>query len=352
MKLAVMPTEYRLKLPIRTAQGTMDVRRGYLVVLEALGAVGRGEAMPMPSFGTETAQACRAALESFELVGAPDSLEAVALLTQPLIATPAARFAVECALLEHLARRHDRSVASLLGGGAEPRAELSVNALIEGEDAAGLARAAAAAVEEGFEVVKVKVAARPLATDAQRLLAVRRAVGPQVRLRIDANGGWTEASARSALRGLEALDLEVCEQPVQPGDVEGLRRLRRHVPCRIAADETMLVAGVLGQLLRRDPDPAADVVVLKPAALGGLLPALDLARRAFEAGVASYVTTLMDGPLSRAAAAHLAAVLPGSGSWAHGLSTVELFEGVSPDAFTPRRGRIHFPLAAKGWGLP
>lgn len=351
MKLAVAPAEYRLKRPIRTAQGTMDVRRGYLVVLEASGVTGRGEAMPMPSFGTETSLACEDALTRFALVSLPETLDEVVAATAPLSATPAARFGVECALLEHLARRRGVSVAALLAPDGPCRQELLVNALIEGDDAAGLADAAEAAARAGFEVVKVKVAARPLATDAQRLLAVRRAVGPGVKLRIDANCGWTEATARSALRGLEALELEVCEQPVQPGDVEGLRRLRRHVPCRIAADETMLVPSVLDRVLQRDPDAAADVLVLKPAALGGLLPTLALARRAAAAGVDSYVTTLMDGPLSRAAAAHLGVVLPGQ-AWAHGLSTVELLDGVSDDAFTPRRGRIHFPQGAIGWGVP
>lgn len=351
MRLAVAPAMYRLKRPIRTAQGTMDVRRGWRVVLEVNGALGRGEAMPMPSFGTETARACEAALHAFEIEALPECLEEILRVTSSLLATPAARFAVECALLEHLARRRGVGVAALLAPAGGCREELLVNALIEGDDAAGLAQAAEAAAVAGFEVVKVKVAARPLATDAQRLLAVRRAVGPKVKLRIDANCGWTEATARSALRGLESLDLEVCEQPVQPGDVEGLRRLRRHVPCRIAADETMLVPSVLDRVLTRDPDAAADVLVLKPAALGGLLPTLALARRAFEAGVESYVTTLMDGPLSRAAAAHLGAVLPGE-AWAHGLSTVELLDGVSDDAFTPSRGRIHFPKGAIGWGVP
>jgi L-alanine-DL-glutamate epimerase-like enolase superfamily enzyme len=111
----------------------------------------------------------------------------------------------------------------------------------------------------------------------------------------------------------------------------------------------MLVADVLDRLLARDPDAAADVVVLKPAALGGLLPSLSLARRAALAGTDSYVTTLMDGPLSRAAAVHLAAVLPGE-VWAHGLSTVELLEGVPDDALTPRGGRIHLS-GVPGWGV-
>jgi o-succinylbenzoate synthase len=349
MKLVVAQVAYRVRRPIRTAQGTMELRSGFRVGLEVDGVLGRGETMPMPSFGTETYAACQAALAGFELQGLPGSLDEVAAATLPLLATPAARFGVECALLEHLARRRGLPVAALLAGSGPVRQELLVNALLEGDDAAGLAEAARQAVAQGFSVVKVKVAARPLSVDAQRLLAVRRAVGPGVKIRIDANGGWTEATARSALRGLEALGLEVCEQPVSPGDVEGLRRLRRHVPCRIAADETMLVTDVLDRLLMRDPDAAADVLVLKPAALGGLLPSLQLARRAATAGTDSYVTTLMDGPLSRAAAVHLAAVLPGE-AWAHGLSTVELLDGVPDDALTPRGGRIHLSQVP-GWGV-
>lgn len=348
MKLVIAPISLKVARPIQTALGPMDVRTGWRVVLEVAGVAGRGEAMPMESFGTESAAAALSALQNFELERVPESLGDVLEATAPLKATPAARFAVECALLEHLARRRGVPVAKLLGG--PKRTELKVNALIEGDDASALAKAAEEAAVAGFTVVKTKVAARPLSVDAQRLLAVRRAVGPKVQIRIDANGGWSEGTARSALRGLESLGLEVCEQPVQRGDVEGLRRLRYLVPCRIAADESMLMPGLVEGLLKKDPYAAADVVVLKPAALGGLLPSLELARAAHAAGTAAYVTTLMDGPLARAAAAHLASVVPGDDTWAHGLSTVELFEGVEPDPFTPSKGVIHLP-STPGWGV-
>lgn len=347
MKLEVEPFSLTLRTPIRTARGAMGLRTGWRVTLRTAEATGRGDAMPMASFGTEAPDAAHAALRSFELAALPESVEEVAAATEPLAATPAARHAIECALLEHLALRRGVLVATLLG--PVRRSEFAVNALLEGDDAASLARSAAEAVARGFGVVKLKVAARPLGTEAQRLLAVRRAVGPKVKIRVDANGGWTEATARSALRGLEALDLEVCEQPVPPRDVEGLRRVRHLVPCRIAADESMLTPGQVPRLLLKDPKAAVDVVVLKPAALGGLTRALAIAREADAAGVGAYVTTLMDGPVSRAAAAHLAAVLPRA-DWAHGLSTLELFEGAGADAFTPVEGRIRLPQAP-GWGL-
>ncbi len=348
MKLEVSPFSLRLRTPIQTARGPMEHRVGWRVTFDADGVQGRGDAMPMASFGTETPEAAQAALRSLELPRAPESVEEIAEWVSTLEATPAARHAAECALLEHLAVRRGVLVATLLG--PVMRSEFAVNALLEGDDAAGLAASATQAARQGFGVVKLKVAARPLAVEAQRLLAVRRAVGPKVKIRIDANGGWSEATARSALRGLEALELEVCEQPVGPADVEGLRRLRRLTPCRIAADETMLLAGALPRLLEKDPVAAADVVVLKPAALGGLVRSLEIARQADEAGVGAYVTTLMDGPIARAAAAHLAAVLPHA-DWAHGLSTLELFEGARVDPFTPVEGAIRLPQAT-GWGVP
>ncbi len=347
MKLDVTPFTLRLKKPIQTARGPMDERVGFRVGFSSDGVTGRGDAMPMASFGTESPEAALLALQKFEVSTAPSTVEEIAVAIDSLSATPAARHAVECALLEHVALRKGVLVATLLG--PVLRTHFAVNALLEGDDAAGLAASAEKAARQGFGVVKVKVAARPLSIEAQRLLAVRRAVGPGVRIRIDANGGWTEATARSALRGLEALGLEVCEQPVGSHDVEGLRRLRHLAPCRIAADETMLLSGVLPRLLEKDPRAAADVIVLKPAALGGLVRSLRLAQQAHESGMSAYVTTLMDGPISRAAAAHLASVLP-SADWAHGLSTVELFEGVQPDAFTPMGGEIALPQAT-GWGV-
>lgn len=328
------------------ATGVVHDRTGWRVTLEADGVTGRGEAVPLPAFGTESPDACELVLRSFQVLQLPQTLADFDELLAGLEATPAARSAIEAALLEHLARRQGVPVRTLLGG-VEP--SVAVNALIEGANAGALARAAEHAVAEGFSVVKVKVAARPLSVDAQRLYAVRQAIGPSVGLRVDANGSWSEANARSLLRGLEALKLEVCEQPVSRTDVEALRRLRGAVPCRIAADETLQGGERTERLLECDPRPAVDVLVLKPTALGGVLPALELARRAAERGVDSYVTTLIDGPLARAAATHLASALPRQ-TYAHGLSTVELFEDVVPDAFTPVRGLIRLPEAA-GWGV-
>jgi L-Ala-D/L-Glu epimerase len=347
MKLSIAPLKLKLATPIMTAMGTISLREGFRVDVSDSDGTGKGEASPLPDFGTESLEESSAALLTWRGPGALDSLEAIAAATAVLHATPAARYGLELALLDRLARLRRVPLARLLS--ETPRREVRCAALIDGDTAAELAQCAVRAVASGFEVLKIKVAARSLTVDAQRLLAVRRAVGERISLRIDANGGWTESAARTALRGMESLGIEICEQPIAASDIGGLGRIRGVVPCQVAADEALLSAERIEALFSPDRRPAADVVVLKPMALGGLLPSLALAKRAHQAGVGAYVTTLLDGPIARAGAVHLAAAIP-QGDWASGLATVEMIEGFAPDAFTPVKGRIRIP-AADGLGI-
>lgn len=344
MKLELALTRLMLKQKVTTSRVELIDRVGFEVRVEGDGVVGRGQAFPLEAFGTESLPRTETALRAF----VPRPCESVQEVEAQLVGlddAPAARFALESALLEWMAKRQKIPVALLLG---EASAVVPVNALIEGADAERLSVEARKACDAGFKTLKIKVGARSVSVDAQRLHAVRLTVGPDVQLRIDVNGGWTEGTARSALRGLESLKLELCEQPVPAHDVDGLGRVRDLVPTAIGADETLSDPQRRRAVLEREPRPAASVLVLKPAVLGGVLPALALSRAAHAAGVDAYVTTLMDGALARAAATHLAAVLPPRR--AHGLATVELFEGAVRDPFTPKDGVITLP-ATPGWGV-
>jgi len=153
----------------------------------------------------------------------------------------------------------------------------------------------------------VKVGARGLDADIERLRAVRRAVGGDVSLRADANGAWDRETAREAVERLAPLDLAYLEQPLPADDLDGAAALRtvgercryRHrprSPVPIALDESLATRGLDAVL---DAD-AADAVVLKPMALGGPDRALAAARRAREAGVEPVVTTDRRGRRARA----------------------------------------------------
>ena len=145
---------------------------------------------------------------------------------------PQALAAIDLALWDHASRRTGTPLARLI----DPRAvgSVPVNATIGAEDRAGAAAAAAAAARAGFRCVKVKVG---IGDDAGRLAAVRAAVGPDVGIRIDANGAWgTAEEALAHLRALEPVGLELCEEPVH--GVDALRAVRAGTQMPIAMDET------------------------------------------------------------------------------------------------------------------
>ncbi|MDZ5812582.1 enolase C-terminal domain-like protein, partial [Halorubrum sp. AD140] len=226
-----------------------------------------------------------------------------------------------------------------------PADRVPVNATVGDGDPEATAAAAKRAVDEGFGCVKVKVGARPLAADVERLRSVREAVGDDVALRADVNGAWDAATARAALESFAPLGLEYVEQPLPAADLAGAAGLRREsaddaaaprVP--IALDESVARHGV-GAVLDAD---AADVVVLKPMALGGPDRALSAATRALAAGVEPVITTTVDAVVARTAAVHVAAAVPDVAPC--GLATGALLaEDLAPDPCPVADGEVSVP---------
>ncbi|MGN6688498.1 MAG: o-succinylbenzoate synthase [Actinomycetales bacterium] len=193
----------------------------------------------------------------------------------------------------------------------------------------GSCRAVKVKVTEGGRTDDATVAA-----DIDRLAAVRDAVGWDVAVRIDINGGW---SLEEALRLLPRYDgaaggLEYVEQPC--ADVEDLARLRRHLDVPVAADES----------IRRAEDPyrvaqlhAADIAVLKVQPLGGVRACLRIAE---QIGLPVVVSSALETSVGIAAGVALAAALPEL-PHACGLATVNLLSGdVVDDSLVPVDGAI------------
>jgi len=159
-----------------------------------------------------------------------------------------------------------------------------------------------------------------LAQDLARVEAVRDALGPQGRVRVDANGGWGVGPAERALRELSRFELEYAEQPCasveELADLR-LRLARAGVEVLIAADES----------IRRASDPyrvaeleAADIAVLKVQPLGGVRACLEIAERI---GLPVVVSSALETSVGIRAGLALAAALP-SLPYACGLNTVAL----------------------------
>lgn len=324
----VEPFSLSLARPLSTARGEIGERSGFLVRVDHDGETGYGEATPLPGW-TESLEACRAALEAVDE-------DAPALALAGMDGTPAARHGLELALFDAAARARNEPLYRYLGG--EERVDrVPVNATVGDGSAARTAREAYAAVGAGYPAVKVKVGAQSLEADLDRLAAVREAC-PSVELRADANGAWDRPTARRALADLVRLDVAYVEQPLSAHDLAGHAALRGE-GARIALDESLASRSVDDVLAAG----AADVLVLKPMALGGPSRARAAALRARRVGVEPVITTTIDGSLARAAAVHVAASVPDIG--ACGLATASwLADDLTDDDPAPvDGGRIHVP---------
>jgi L-alanine-DL-glutamate epimerase-like enolase superfamily enzyme len=181
--------------------------------------------------------------------------------------------------------------------GAQEPAPVQVNATIAASDRAGAAREAAAAAANGFACLKAKVA---LGDDAGRLAAIRAAAGPQMAIRLDANGAWSAPEAAATLRVLEPVGLELCEEPVS--GLDAFTELASQTRAALALDETGAAPGALDTR-------HAQAVCLKITRWGGISGLVAAARRARTAGYEVYLASTLDGPLGIAAALHAAAVI-------------------------------------------
>jgi len=161
--------------------------------------------------------------------------------------------------------------------------------------------------------------------------ALRSAVGPKARLRLDANEAWNRTAAAAALVALEPFGIDYVEQPVRRDDLVGLKRLSQDGAIPVAADEALLGDGLAACLEAR----AASILIVKPAAVGGLSASIGVWRRAREEGLRVVWSTLIEAAVGRAAALALAAGL-GPVDEVHGLGTADLLAadlvvGASPD---------------------
>jgi o-succinylbenzoate synthase len=305
--------------PVATARGPVCERRGLVLELQSDGGErGLGEAAPFPGLSDEPLPFVENALERLSRAGSPlfsaalEGAGSVRHLLGALGLPSSAAHAVDQALLAMLAARRGISPAHLLHPVA--RTDIPVHALALGpEDAASLA-------QRGYRTLKIKVGAATLAEDDERVASIRRAVGPKVALRLDANGAWSPAQAIRAIQKLWAHGIESVEQPVGARDLEGMRQVRASAPVPIAADESVRTAQDLAALLRAE---AADAVVVKPMLAGGVLAAHALACAAADAGLSVSVTTSFESSVGRAAARDVAAACPAP-LWSCGLDTGHL----------------------------
>jgi L-Ala-D/L-Glu epimerase len=337
--------------PVGTSRGEFTARGSVIFALDDLeGCRGYGEAAPWPGFGTESEAEALAALEQVAALLAGSDVEPgdwPVALARRLSGTPAARAAVQgalwdlsarragCSLAAHLAHHCTQSIARHVG--VDDRAPLHavpVSALLVEKSPDALRREATSVRAAGYRAAKIKLGSGTLDEDRARARAARDGLGEGFRLRGDANGAWSERDARAALQSLAEFDFEYLEQPVAPGDDTVLARLRGLALIRIAADESVATERDAQHLLMSG---AVDVLVLKPAMLGGPARALEIAQRAREAGCDVIFSHAFESAVGARHVLHCAAAW-GDPLACHGLCTAGLFANDVAEPVACRNG--------------
>ncbi|MFD1512400.1 mandelate racemase/muconate lactonizing enzyme family protein [Halomarina rubra] len=339
MRLRFERFSVSLASPLGTATGPVTDREGFVVTVDVGGQRDVGEATPLPGW-TESVESCERALR--RVARFPDPRRALTGQGDDVLAdAPAARHGVALALADAASHRDRLSLYRWLGGEA-PVESVPVNATVGDGDVETSVGAAEDAVADGFDCLKVKVGARTPTEDVERLRAVRAAC-PDVELRADANGAWDRDTAEELVDALADCDLSLLEQPLPSEDVAGHAALREYV----AETDAGVDVGLDESLTATRPETllaaeAADVLVLKPMALGGVDRARSVALAARERGVDVVVTTTIDAVYARTAAVHLAASLPEVR--ACGLATAGLLDAdLASDPAPVEHGAIAVP---------
>lgn len=313
--------------PYVTARGTLERREMALLRLETdSGLVGLGEAVPLSLRGgvglADIERSLRKVARRLRRAGladfaGPEPLRAAIDVFIHASAgrrmPPPAKAALEMALFDLAGKASQKPVWELLG--AESCEPVVCNATLVAGEADAVAADARRWAERGFGTFKLKLGT---GDDLAQLRAVREAVGPEARIRGDANGAWSAQEALGLLRMAEPLELELIEQPVAELGAMAVITAATHV--LIAADESV-ASGKQAQRAARAG--ACDLTTVKLAKVGGIGDANGIAGH-----LPIYLSSALDGPLGIAAAAHAAQVLgftgPAAGI-AHGLATQLLF---------------------------
>lgn len=304
-------------------------RRGLLVRLcSTTGAVGWGEASPLPGFSLESLDEvtsyASASVDEWtgRRVRGLDDEPLQMLDGVPLGADcPASlRFAVESALIDVIASSRNLSLASVLG---TPREIVHLNALIG--DLVDVDEARLSEIlQAGYRAVKVKVGRRSVARETSEMRSVAEVLDGRASLRLDANRAWGLQQAIQFAEALSSTGIEYLEEPLS--NPRALGRLGSRIQCPLALDETT-----------REWDPSelsrtsgVVAVVLKPTLLGGVRKTLAWMNAAEENDVTPVVSSSYETGVGLRMLVALASIGPDTPV---GLST---YNRLSHDVLTSR----------------
>lgn len=295
-----------LKNPFITSLRRVDALEDLVVIIECDdGSVGYGEGAPTPVITGETMGSMIAAIELIKpfILGLEieDFSTILNNIHSRILKNTTAKSALEIALYDLKAKSEKLPLYKMLGG---TQTTFKTDITISMGEIEKMISDSLHAVGLGYDTLKIKIGDNPK-KDIERIIAIHDALDDNIKLRLDANQGWTAQESVMLLHILEKKDIiaEFIEQPVAADDIDGLKYIKERVQTPLLADESIFSLKDARKLLEMQ---AIDYVNIKLAKTAGITQALKLADLSKEFDVKCMIGCMLEGPISVAAGVHVA----------------------------------------------
>ena len=306
-RIEVYRVSLRYREPFRIALGTSTKSENIILRIKTDFKVeGWGEASPSFRITGETPETVTNALDKIgpKMIGMcpfrPEQI--VEAMDEAVRGNSSAKAAFDMAVFDIVGKKAKKPVSMLLGG---YRNEVFTDLTLSIKSPRQMAKDSVRAVRKGFKALKVKVGVNPK-QDVERVRRIREAIGSEIKIRIDANQGWSVRQAMNVLRKLEPYEVEFVEQPVRAKDIEGLAKVRENSSIPVMADESVHSPEDAIRVITAE---AVDLINIKLMKSGGIWKAAKIAAIAEAAKIPCMVGCMGESNLGITAAAHFAAAV-------------------------------------------
>jgi len=343
-----------LKRPLVTAAGKIYSRTGWLMAIGVENGIeGFGESPdPVPGLQTpprddEDSDEIVLNLLKDYLIGRelPENMAEIEKIIDSHIGyiSRSVRFGLETALADAAARLENKPLSTWLSSSAKK--SVPVNYLLS-RPVESWTETIGHIHDRGYRAIKVKVGSDSIENDYRLVKSLREKLGPDMAIRLDANRAWIYQTARNIMQRLQDLNIDYIEEPLRKYDPALYMRLKQDTGLDIALDESLSEIDDIESVIDHG---LCDVIILKPALVGGLEKILELYEKARQKGMRAVLTSNLETEIGWSALCHLAASLP-EPLPPCGLDTLRLFDDVDGAPGKVKSGEITVP-PGKGLGL-
>lgn len=295
--------------PHKMAVATMQTQTLVLVKITTEdGYVGWGEATTIGGlgYGEESPESVKVNIDTYfalllKTLSGLNVAQTLQVIKKNINGNRFAKCAIQTALLDIKAQRLNLPLSEVLGG----RLRNSIPVLwvlASGNTEKDIAEAQKMIEAKRHNVFKLKIGSRPVEEDVEHVLAIKKALGKDISIRVDVNRAWSELEAIKGIQLLQDGGVDLIEQPCAIDNLDAMRRLTRRFDVAIMADESLMGPHSAYQIARNN---GASVFAVKVAQSGGLVEGCEVGKVAKLAGIDLYGGTMLEGPVGTIASAHV-----------------------------------------------